>query len=108
MNQIRSRIGAAPALHAAGAQRATAHREAEPSGHRRRHWLKNSGEREIAEAAGKCREEAKPAPAGTSSQELTHRHNYACKSVPVKQYLQGQLKEEAKGCMQPVGYTIHT
>jgi hypothetical protein len=34
--------------------------------------------------------------AGTSSQELAHRHNYACQSVPVKQYLQEELKVKKK------------
>jgi hypothetical protein len=46
-------------------------------------------------------------PAGTSSQDLTHRSNYACESVPARQYLQGQLKDDAKGCTQPVDYAIY-
>jgi aminoglycoside/choline kinase family phosphotransferase len=63
---------------------------------------------DLSIATSPRREEAKPASAGTSSQDLAHRHNYACEFVPVKQYLQGSLKEETKGCTQPVGYTIHT
>jgi len=35
------------------------------------------------------REEDKPTPAGTSSQDLAHRYNFACKSVPAGEYLQG-------------------
>ena len=32
----------------------------------------------------------RPAPAGTSLQDLTHRYNYVCKSVPVSQHLQAR------------------
>jgi hypothetical protein len=44
---------------------------------------------DLSIATSPRREEDKPTPAGTSSQDLAHKYYYTCESVLVSKYLQG-------------------